>query len=73
MENVRNGSIQSASGGAATINSRKGSVAVVSDATRSDSIVGLEATAGTSMDTGRRLSTSLASDLLHKMKGNHKH
>ena len=68
MENVRRGSIQGANGGAATVNSRKGSVAVASDSDRKDSIFGMEASGGTRMDEGRRPSTSLASDLLHKMK-----
>lgn len=70
VENVRRGSVTVAEGGAATVNSRKGSVAVASDVTRKDSIFGLEATAGTRMNENRRPSTSLASDLLHKMKGN---
>jgi len=68
VENVRRGSVTAAGGGAATVNSRKGSVAVASDVTRKDSIVGLEATAGTRMNENRRPSTSLASDLLHKLK-----
>jgi len=65
----RRGSVTVAEGGAATANSRKGSVAVASDVTRKDSIFGLEATAGQRMSEERRPSTSLASDLLHKMKG----
>jgi len=65
----RRGSVTVAGGGAATANSRKGSVAVASDVTRKDSIFGLEATAGQRMSEERRPSTSLASDLLHKMKG----
>ena len=64
------GGLHNASGGAATVNNRKGSVVVASDSDRRDSIVGMEATAGTTMDQGRRGSTSLASDLLRKMKGN---
>lgn len=72
-ENVANsqrrGSIQAAGGGAATANSRKGSVAVMSDVDRKDSVFGMEATGGVRVDEGRRPSTSLASDLLHKMKG----
>lgn len=64
----RRGSVQVAHGGAATANSRKGSVVVASDVTRKDSIFGLEGTAGTQMDPGRRPSTSLASDLYHKIK-----
>ena len=54
------------------VNERKGSVAVVSDVERKDSIFGMEATAGTQMDANRRPSTSLASDLFHKMKGDRK-
>jgi len=65
----RRGSVTIAGGGAATANSRKGSVAVASDVERKDSIFGLEATGGTRMSEERRPSTSLASDLLHKMKG----
>ncbi|KIW63549.1 hypothetical protein PV04_08542 [Phialophora macrospora] len=65
----RRGSVTVAEGGAATANSRKGSVAVASDVTRKDSIFGLEATGGVRMSEERRPSTSLASDLLHKMKG----
>jgi len=65
----RRGSVTLAGGGAATVNSRKGSVAVASDVTRKDSIFGLEATGGQRMSEERRPSTSLASDLLHKMKG----
>jgi hypothetical protein len=68
----RRGSFTPAAGGAATANSRKGSVVVASDATRKDSIFGMEATAGTNMNPERRPSTSLASDLFHKMKGDHK-
>ncbi|KAK5955562.1 hypothetical protein OHC33_003203 [Knufia fluminis] len=63
------GGLQNASGGAATVNSRKGSVVVASDSDRRDSLVGMEATAGTNMDQGRRGSTSLAGDLYRKMKG----
>ncbi|KAK5078213.1 hypothetical protein LTS08_002945 [Lithohypha guttulata] len=72
VEAERRGSatLHTAAGGAATANSRKGSVVVASDADRRDSLVGMEATAGTQMDPGRRGSTSLASDLLKKMKGN---
>lgn len=74
VENVaaeqRRGSFTPAVGGAATANSRKGSVVVASDATRKDSVFGMEATAGTQMDPNRRPSTSLASDLYHKIKGN---
>jgi len=65
----RRGSVTVAEGGAATANSRKGSVAVASDVTRKDSIFGLEATGGQRRSEERRPSTSLASDLLHKMKG----
>jgi len=65
----RRGSVTIAGGGAATANSRKGSVAVASDVTRKDSIFGLEATAGQRMSEERRPSTSLASDLIHKIKG----
>jgi len=68
----RRGSVTVAGGGAATANVRKGSVAVASDVTRKDSIFGLEATAGQRMSEERRPSTSLASELFHKMKGNHK-
>jgi len=74
VENVaaanRRGSVTTAEGGAATANVRKGSVAVASDVTRKDSIFGLEATGGQRMSEERRPSSSLASDLLHKMKGN---
>lgn len=63
----RRGSVQNASGGAATINSRKGSVVVASDSDRRDSIVGMEATAGVNMDQQRRGSTSLAGDLFRKI------
>jgi len=73
VENVnaqnRRGSVTVAEGGAATANIRKGSVAVASDVTRKDSIFGLEATGGQRMSEERRPSTSLASDLFHKMKG----
>jgi len=65
----RRGSVTLAGGGAATANSRKGSVAVASDVTRKDSIFGLEATGGQRMSEERRPSTSLASDLIHKLKG----
>ena len=65
-------SVTVANGGAATAISRKGSVAVASDVTRKDSIFGLEATGGQRMSEERRPSTSLASDLFHKIKGNHK-
>ncbi|KIW94308.1 uncharacterized protein Z519_05624 [Cladophialophora bantiana CBS 173.52] len=68
----RRGSVTVAEGGAATANSRKGSVAVASDVTRKDSIFGLEATGGRRMSEQRRPSTSLASDLYHKIKGDHK-
>ncbi|KIV87016.1 hypothetical protein PV11_02589 [Exophiala sideris] len=68
----RRGSVTLAEGGAAVVNTRKGSVAVASDATRKDSIFGLEPTAGQRMSEERRPSTSLASDLFHKVKGDHK-
>ena len=68
----RRGSVTLAEGGAATANARKGSVAVASDVTRKDSIFGLEATGGTRMNENRRPSTSLASDLYHKFKGDQK-
>ncbi|KIW34554.1 uncharacterized protein PV07_01331 [Cladophialophora immunda] len=68
----RRASVTVAEGGAATANSRKGSVAVASDVTRKDSIFGLEATGGRRMSEQRRPSTSLASDLYHKIKGDHK-
>jgi len=64
----RRGSVTGAGGGAASANSRKGSVVVASDVTRKDSIFGLEASGGTRMSEERRPSTSLASDILHKMK-----
>lgn len=67
-QNARKGSIVSASGGAATANMRKGSVVVASTADRKDSIFGMESSAGTQMDPNRRPSTSLASDLIHKLK-----
>lgn len=68
---MRRGSVglQDASGGAATANGRKGSVVVLADSDRRDSVVGMESTAGLTMDQGRRGSTSLAGDLLRKMKG----
>jgi len=65
----RKSSISYASGGAASANIRKGSVVVASSADRRDSVFGLEASAGTQMDPGRRPSTSLAQDLLAKMRG----
>lgn len=65
----RRGSVTVAGGGAATANARKGSVAVASDVTRKDSIFGLEATGGTRLNENRRPSSSLASDLYHKIKG----
>ncbi|KIW99770.1 uncharacterized protein Z518_10698 [Rhinocladiella mackenziei CBS 650.93] len=68
----RRGSVTVAEGGAATANSRKGSVAVASNVTRKDSIFGLEATGGQRMSEERRPSASLASDLYHKMKGDRK-
>lgn len=68
----RRSSVTVAEGGAATANVRKGSVAVASDVTRKDSIFGLEATGGQRMSEERRPSTSLASDLYHKMKGDRK-
>lgn len=71
-ENVRRGSITNATGGAATANDRKGSVAVASDTTRRDSLFGMEATAGARMSENRRPSTSLAQDLFHKIKGDRK-
>lgn len=71
-ESSRKGSVGGgffdASGGAATMNTRKGSVVVASDSDRRDSIAGMEATAGVNMDPNRRPSTSLASDLYHKIK-----
>jgi len=60
---------QDASGGAATANPRKGSVLVMADSDRKDSIFGMESTAGVTMDQGRRGSTSLAGDLYRKIKG----
>jgi len=72
IENVRRGSVTNAQGGSATINNRKGSVAVASDVDRKDSIFGLEASGGMRMSEERRPSTSLASDLYHKMKGDKK-
>ncbi|KAL2437187.1 hypothetical protein ABEF95_016725 [Exophiala dermatitidis] len=68
----RRSSVTYAGGGAATANSRKGSVAVASDVTRKDSLFGLEPTAGRRVSEDRRPSTSLASDLYHKLKGDHK-
>jgi len=65
---ARKGSIASASGGAATAMNRKGSVVVASTADRKDSIFGMESSAGTQMNPDRRPSTSLASDLIHKLK-----
>lgn len=61
--------LHNATGGAATANSRKGSVVVASDSDRRDSVFGMEATAGTQMDPNRRGSTSLAGDLYRKIKG----
>jgi len=68
-EAARRGSLANATGGAVLANARKGSVVVGSTAERRDSVFGLEASAGTTMDPNRRPSTSLASDLFHKMKG----
>ncbi|KAJ9496685.1 hypothetical protein H2202_007759 [Exophiala xenobiotica] len=68
----RRGSVTVAGGGAAVANARKGSVAVASDVTRKDSIFGLEPTGGQRMSEERRPSTSLASDLFHKIKGDHR-
>ena len=51
---------------------RRGSVLVASSATRRESVFGLEASAGSTMDPNRRNSTSLASDLFHKFKGDRK-
>jgi len=68
-ETARRGSLANATGGAVLANTRKGSVVVGSTAERRDSVFGLEASAGTTMDPNRRPSTSLASDLYHKMKG----
>lgn len=67
---IGGGNVHTATGGAATVNSRKGSVIVASDSDRRDSLFGMEATAGTTMDTSRRGSTSLAQDLMAKMKKN---
>lgn len=67
-QNARKSSIVAASGGAAAANGRKGSVVVASTADRRDSIFGMEASAGSTMNPERRNSTSLASDLLHKFK-----
>lgn len=61
------GQVHSVQGGAATANDRRGSQIVASDSTRRDSLVGMEATAGTSMDPNRRGSTSLAGDLYRKI------
>lgn len=61
--------LHNATGGAATANSRKGSVVVASDSDRRDSVFGMEATAGIQMDPNRRGSTSLAGDLYRKIKG----
>ncbi|RMD44914.1 hypothetical protein DV735_g212, partial [Chaetothyriales sp. CBS 134920] len=72
VENVRRGSIVNAAGGAAATITRKGSVAVASDVERRESIFGLEASAGTRLTEARRPSTSLASDLYHKLKGDDK-
>ena len=68
QQSARKGSIASASGGAATANNRKGSVVVGSTADRKDSVFGMESSAGVQMDPNRRPSTSLASDLIHKLK-----
>jgi hypothetical protein len=67
-QNARKGSIASASGGAATTIGRKGSVVVASSADRKDSIFGMESSAGVQMDPNRRPSTSLASDIMYKLK-----
>jgi hypothetical protein len=67
-QNTRKGSIVSASGGAAAANSRRGSVIVASSADRKDSVFGMESSAGIQLDPNRRPSTSLASDLLHKLQ-----
>jgi len=70
----RRSSLAVASGGAAVLaaGARKGSVIVGSTAERRDSVFGLEASAGINMDPNRRVSTSLASDLYHKIKGDRK-
>jgi len=57
---------------AAAMATRKGSVQIDSSATRKDSIFGMEPTAGRQYSEDRRPSTSLASDLFHKMKGDRK-
>lgn len=72
VQGDRKGSVtglHNATGGAATANTRKGSVVVASDSDRRDSVFGMEATAGTTMDPNRRGSTSLAGDLYRKIKG----
>jgi hypothetical protein len=70
----RRSSLAVASGGAAVLaaGARKGSVIVGSTVERRDSVFGLEASAGTNMDPNRRVSTSLAADLYHKIKGDRK-
>ena len=67
-QNARKGSIVSASGGAAAANSRRGSVIVASTADRKDSVFGMESSAGIQLDPNRRPSTSLASDIMHKLQ-----
>ena len=63
-EGARRGSV------AAAMAQRKGSVTIDSPATRRDSIFGMEPTAGADLTGDRRPSTSLAHDLVQKMKGN---
>lgn len=65
----RRDSVQNASVGSAVSNNRRGSVLVASDNERDDNIVGMESSAGVVTDPNRRPSTSLASELFHKLKG----
>lgn len=65
----RRDSVQHASVGSAASNNRRGSVVVASDNEREDNIFGMESSAGVVTDPNRRPSTSLASDLYHKLKG----
>lgn len=57
---------------AAATEGRRGSVLVGSVATRRESVFGMESSVGVVTDPNRRLSTSLASDLIHKMRGDRK-
>lgn len=69
---ARRGSVLNATAGGATANERKGSIVVGSTAGRRESVFGMESTKGHIDVEGpageRRMSTSLAQDLLGKLK-----